>query len=131
LFGSRRLCFRFRRSLLPLLQPPEPTAWPDVAYASHSFHNLYCYYPTRAVSARVNGTQFHLVHNLNYNLDFGALLVAADRSSLSSSGVSVALHLLLGFDALHCNAEHHGRALSAQFHPFPSRDVSDVTGRIW
>ena len=68
------------------------------------------------MSARVNGTQFHLVHNLNYNLDFGALLVAA-RSPLSSSGVSAVLHQL-GFVSLHCNAEYHVAHLVHSSTPF-------------
>ena len=39
------------------------------AFASHQFHSLYCYYPMRSITSG----NYRLVHNLNYNLEYGIL----------------------------------------------------------
>ena len=50
-----------------LISPQENPS--KTAFASHQFHSLYCYYPMRSATTGSH----RLVHNLNYNLDFGIL----------------------------------------------------------
>jgi arylsulfatase A-like enzyme len=63
-------------SLLRLLDGDE-SSWRGTAFASHTFHSLYAYYPSRAVVADVEtggGTrQLRLAHNLAFGLRFPIL----------------------------------------------------------
>jgi N-sulfoglucosamine sulfohydrolase len=53
------------RSLLPILEDPNPAGW-DVVFASHSFHEIQQYYPMRAVRTR----QYKYILNIASELPF-------------------------------------------------------------
>ena len=53
------------RSLLPVLGRPGAAGWDDVA-ASHHFHEIYQYYPMRALRTRTHSYIQNLAHPLDY-----------------------------------------------------------------
>jgi len=53
------------RSILPILGENDPDGWDDI-YASHSFHEVYMYYPMRVVRER----KYKLIWNVAYKLDY-------------------------------------------------------------
>jgi N-sulfoglucosamine sulfohydrolase len=53
------------RSLLPVLEEPEPKGWDEI-YASHTFHEITMYYPMRVVRTR----QHKLIWNIAHPLPF-------------------------------------------------------------
>ncbi len=53
------------RSFLPMLDESDPEGWDEI-YASHSFHEVYMYYPMRVVRER----KFKLIWNIAYQLDY-------------------------------------------------------------
>jgi N-sulfoglucosamine sulfohydrolase len=53
------------RSFLPMLDESDPEGWDEI-YASHSFHEVYMYYPMRVVRER----KFKLIWNVAYQLDY-------------------------------------------------------------
>lgn len=58
------------RSLLPILEQPDPSGWDEV-YASHQFHEITMYYPMRMIRTR----DHKLILNLAYPLEYP---IAAD-----------------------------------------------------
>ena len=53
------------RSFLPILTQEHPQGWDEI-YASHTFHEVYMYYPMRVVRER----KYKLIWNIAYKLDF-------------------------------------------------------------
>jgi N-sulfoglucosamine sulfohydrolase len=53
------------RSLLPILEVPDPQAWDEI-HQSHSFHEVTMYYPMRSIRTR----KFHYILNLADPLPF-------------------------------------------------------------
>jgi len=53
------------RSFLPILDNENPKGWDEI-YASHSFHEVYMYYPMRVVRER----KYKLIWNIAYQLDY-------------------------------------------------------------
>jgi len=53
------------RSLLPILDQPNPPGW-DETFASHQFHEITMYYPTRSIQTR----KYKYIVNLAHKLDF-------------------------------------------------------------
>ena len=53
------------RSLLPILEQENPTGWDEI-YASHVFHEVWMYYPMRAIRTR----KYKLIWNLAHELDW-------------------------------------------------------------
>lgn len=63
------------RSFLPVLEQQDPKGWDEI-YASHSFHEVYMYYPMRVVRER----RYKLIWNVAYQLPypFAADLLGSD-----------------------------------------------------
>lgn len=53
------------RSFLPVLEKEKTTGW-DEAYASHTFHEITMYYPTRVIRSRQYKYLLNLAHQLPY-----------------------------------------------------------------
>jgi N-sulfoglucosamine sulfohydrolase len=53
------------RSLLPILDNPEPREWDEI-YQSHSFHEVTMYYPMRSIRTRKFRYILNLAHELPY-----------------------------------------------------------------
>ncbi len=53
------------RSFLPVMDKKHPKGWDEI-YASHTFHEIYMYYPMRVVRER----QYKLIWNIAYQLDY-------------------------------------------------------------
>jgi N-sulfoglucosamine sulfohydrolase len=53
------------RSLLPILDEPNPKGW-DTVYGSHQFHEVTMYYPMRMVRTRTHKLLMNLAHPLEY-----------------------------------------------------------------
>ncbi len=53
------------RSILPVLSNTNPSGWDEV-YASHTFHEVYMYYPMRVVRER----KYKLIWNIAHKLDY-------------------------------------------------------------
>ncbi|HEX8523746.1 MAG TPA: sulfatase [Tepidisphaeraceae bacterium] len=53
------------RSLLPILDQENPSGW-DHVFASHIFHEIWMYYPMRAIRTR----QYKLIWNLAHTLEY-------------------------------------------------------------
>lgn len=53
------------RSLLPILEEPNPKGW-DTVYASHQMHEITMYYPMRMVRTRTHKLILNLAHPLPY-----------------------------------------------------------------
>lgn len=53
------------RSLLPILDDPEPVGWEEV-YASHTFHEVTMYYPVRVIRTRRYKLMLNLAHGLPF-----------------------------------------------------------------
>lgn len=53
------------RSFLPVLEETNPNGWDEI-YASHSFHEVYMYYPMRVVRERKYKLIWNVVHQLSY-----------------------------------------------------------------
>ena len=53
------------RSLLSILDQPQPTGW-DTVYGSHQFHEITMYYPMRMVRTRTHKLILNLAHPLPY-----------------------------------------------------------------
>jgi N-sulfoglucosamine sulfohydrolase len=55
----------FGRSLLPVLEQPNPAGW-ETVYGSHQFHEITMYYPVRMVRTRAHKYLVNLAHGLEY-----------------------------------------------------------------
>ena len=54
------------RSILPILEQENPTGWDEI-YASHIFHQIFDYYPMRALRTRKYKYILNLAHQLDYS----------------------------------------------------------------
>lgn len=55
----------FGRSMMPILDQPQPEDW-DTVYGSHTFHEITMYYPMRMIRTR----QYKYILNLAYGMEF-------------------------------------------------------------
>lgn len=53
------------RSVLPVLDEESPHGWDEI-YASHTFHEIYMYYPMRVVRERLFKLIWNIAHELEY-----------------------------------------------------------------
>ena len=55
------------RSFRDIVDEPEPTAWRDEVYASHTFHEITNYYPMRVVRTKTHKFIWNIAHPLTYS----------------------------------------------------------------
>jgi len=84
------------RSILPILQQPEPAGWNEV-FATHSFHEIDQYYPTRSVRTRRSSYFLNLQPALEVPIASDVALSPAWKAILSTPGARLGKRTLEAF----------------------------------
>lgn len=90
------------RSLLPILEQPDPAGW-DRVFATHSFHEVTQYYPTRAIRTRRYSYYLNLEPRLDFAISGDMEVSPAWKSIVATPGAKLGKRSVKSF--LHRPAE--------------------------